>query len=411
MPDIAARATQYTDALQAQDEDALAALLGEQVVLRRWEARGVDRYRGRNRVLDCFKKEWSSWQGAKFSPLSRLASENKTALEYRVQVNKDGRLIEYNRAEFLTFAGDAIDVIESYCPEAIPSGPRGTVITHIDESRMDALLESLRYSFDLREYMSPDTEGIISLRGAYFAGSQPHPGSNLVFGVRWTEEEADALIEKQIDYFRRRELGFCWYVSPLDTPPDLGERLVKQGLVYAGSAATMVRLGLDSTEEIPINPQLQVLTITPDRPDLYDEALSVEAVGFHTPAEQIERMRKNWRERSRKPELINKERNYLARLDEKPVGFAAMQLEGTHAYMNGAATLPEYRGRKIYSTLLRKRLEDAHALGMHLATVDAEPMSRRVVTRYGFKEYGKVLIYAWMPVIDMEVIRKLVPDE
>lgn len=411
MTDIVARAKQYTDALVAQDVDALAALLGEQVILRRWDTRGVDRYRGRNRVLDCWKREWAGWQDAKFSILSQLASDNKAALEYRVQVTKDGRMIEYNRAEFLSFADDAIEVIESYCPEAIPSGPRGTVITEIDESKMDALLESLRYSFDLRLWMSPDTEGIISLRGAHFAGSHSHPGSNLVVGVRWTEQEADAQIEKRIDYFRKRDLGFTWYVTPLDTPADLGERLVKHGLVYAGSASTMVRLGLDPKEEIPANRELEVLTITPDRPDLYDEALGVAQIGFHLPPEEIARIRKGWRDRSSKPELIKKERTYLARLGGKPVGYAAMQLEGGHAYMGGAATLPEYRGRKIYSTLLRKRLEDAHALGLHMATIDSEPMSRRVVTRYGFKEYGKVGIYAWMPVIDMEVIRKLVPDE
>jgi hypothetical protein len=34
-----------------------------------------------------------------------------------------------------------------------------------------------------------------------------------------------------------------------------------------------------------------------------------------------------------------------------------------------------------------------------------------VVERYGFKPHGTTHIYAWMPVMDMEVIRKLVPSE
>lgn len=216
---------------------------------------------------------------------------------------------------------------------------------------------------------------------------------------------------EQISYFRERELGFCWYVSPLDTPADLGERLVKHGLVYARGAATMVRLGIESLQGIPVNPQVEVLTITSDRPDLFNEAVEIGAVGFHFPPEQVERLKQSWRDRRQNPELANKERSYLARLDAKPVGFAAMQLGGGHAYRGGAATLPEFRGRQVYSTLLRKRLEEARSLGMRMATVDAEPMSRRVVTRYGFKEYGKISIYAWMPVIDMEVIRQIVPDE
>jgi hypothetical protein len=35
----------------------------------------------------------------------------------------------------------------------------------------------------------------------------------------------------------------------------------------------------------------------------------------------------------------------------------------------------------------------------------------RVVARYGFKEYARTYVYAWMPVIDLDVIRSLVPDE
>jgi ribosomal protein S18 acetylase RimI-like enzyme len=123
-------------------------------------------------------------------------------------------------------------------------------------------------------------------------------------------------------------------------------------------------------------------------------------------------MRTSWRERTAKPELAKKERTYLARLNGRAVGYAEMHMPGAgHAYLGGAATLPEFRGQRIYSTLLRRRLEDARELGLRMATIDAEPMSRRIVTRYGFKEYGKIAIYAWMPVMDMEVIRNLVPDE
>jgi hypothetical protein len=38
-------------------------------------------------------------------------------------------------------------------------------------------------------------------------------------------------------------------------------------------------------------------------------------------------------------------------------------------------------------------------------------MSRRIVARYGFKEYARQHLYAWMPVIDIDVIRSLVPQD
>ena len=94
-----------------------------------------------------------------------------------------------------------------------------------------------------------------------------------------------------------------------------------------------------------------------------------------------------------------------------PVATARLALRGGIGYLAGAATLPEYRGQKLYSTLLRRRMEDAHARGYHIAAIHAEPMSRRVVSRYDFRAYARYYIYAWMPIIDLAVIKSLVPDE
>lgn len=412
MADILTLAQKYLDALAAHDAAALQTLFDEQIMLRRWGTQGLDRYRGARFVLDVYQAEWAQWQNPQFTALSQTTSDSRAAIEYHVQVVEQGRLVEYNRAEFLHISGDAIAAIDSYCPAPIPSGPRDdTPIVEVDESNIDALLESLRYSFDVREWMPPDAMSRVSVRGGYFSGNQTHPASNFFFNARWGEQDADAMIEQAINFFRQRDAGFCWYVSPLDTPADLGERLAKHGLVLAGTAATMVRIGLDDLENIPTNPNLQLIQVPTDRPDLFDEAVAVGAACFHLPPEQIDRMRQGWLDRAANPALNNRERTYLARLDGKAVGYAALQLQGGHAYLNGGATLPEYRGQKIYSTLLRKRLEDTRDFGLHLATIDAEPMSRRVVTRFGFKEYGKVYIYVWMPVIDMEVIRQIVPDE
>ena len=61
--------------------------------------------------------------------------------------------------------------------------------------------------------------------------------------------------------------------------------------------------------------------------------------------------------------------------------------------------------------MLRRRLEYSHTHGYYLAAVNAEPLSRPILARYGFKEYSRVYIYAWMPVIDMDVIKSLVPQD
>jgi predicted acetyltransferase len=115
-------------------------------------------------------------------------------------------------------------------------------------------------------------------------------------------------------------------------------------------------------------------------------------------------------ERMRNEKFREREINYLGTLSGQPVSFGRLELKSGVAYLGGAATLPHFRGQKAYSTLLRRRLEDARAHGYHIAAINAEPMSRRIVTRYGFKEYARMYIYGWMPVMDVEVIKSLVPQ-
>ncbi len=85
-------------------------------------------------------------------------------------------------------------------------------------------------------------------------------------------------------------------------------------------------------------------------------------------------------------------------------------LEGGIAYLGGSGVLPDYRGQRVYATLLRRRLEEAQQRGYHVAAINAEPLSRPIVEKYGFKEYARSYIYGWMPVIDVDVIKSLVPQ-
>ena len=45
-----------------------------------------------------------------------------------------------------------------------------------------------------------------------------------------------------------------------------------------------------------------------------------------------------------------------------------------------------------------------------MAAINAEPLSRPIVEKYGFKEYARIYIYGWMPMIDVNVIKSLVPQ-
>lgn len=141
------------------------------------------------------------------------------------------------------------------------------------------------------------------------------------------------------------------------------------------------------------------------------EMHQIIARNFNYTPEQTEQRWPAFREYLQNPKTHLTEMQFLARLDGKAVGEAAIQFILGLAYLGGASVLPEYRNRKVYSTLLARRLAEAHRRGYHLATIHAEPMSRRVVARYGFRRYATYLVYAWMPVLDIAVIKSLIPQD
>ena len=281
----------------------------------------------------------------------------------------------------------------------------------LDDDEAGRLLEEQMLSNDMRQFVGSKSAGRLSLRRFQEASGLAHPGSNTVGGVHWMEAEADARIAAMIDEHRQRNIGFMWMVLPHDTPADLGQRLEAQGMVLAGAAAVMVRRGLDDLESIPLNPAVILEPADMSREDHVEAVLRIGAASFNWSPEQIPEWRANLIDHAKDPQTRESEVDYLAYLDGQPAGFGRVILRGGLAYLSGAGTLPELRGRKVYSTLLRRRLEAARERGYHWGTIQAEPMSRRIVVRYGFVERARTQIYAWMPVIDMDVIRSLVPDD
>lgn len=79
--------------------------------------------------------------------------------------------------------------------------------------------------------------------------------------------------------------------------------------------------------------------------------------------------------------------NLVALLDDKPVGTGTLTAVRTVAWLGGAATLPEARGRGAQHALLIDRLHRARRMGCTLAAVTAVPdgVSARNLLRVGFQ--------------------------
>ncbi len=411
MSDVNQLAQDFMAALSSNDPARYEAVLSDEVGLRlnRWDGREV--YRPRTRVVARLMEEWSSWPDPTLETFDVLAHGDRAAIEFRVQATENDRYVEHNRSAFLTIKDDKIHIIDLYCPEPIPSARRQGWIAPaaLTEEEIRCLFESLMNSGDAREWIRPNSNWRGGLRGGQGGSGDAGPGSNFVGGKRWSAEEADQKIEETIAYHRDRNIGFQWWVNAFDTPADLCQRLEQHGMILAGDAAMMARLGLDQLD-IPVNPAVQVEAVDGTDETAIDAMYHITKVCFNWTDEQIAEHRPGLIERLRDPKFREKDAAFLARLDGQPVAYGRLIMECGVAYLGGSGVLPEARGHKVYSTLLRHRLEVAHARGYHLAAIGAEPMSRPIVAKYGFKEYTRTYIYGWMPVIDMAVIKALVPQ-
>jgi hypothetical protein len=78
---------------------------------------------------------------------------------------------------------------------------------------------------------------------------------------------------------------------------------------------------------------------------------------------------------------------YLAYVDEQPAcaGWVYFHPGSQFASLKGGSTLPEYRQRGLYTTVLAVRVQEAIRRGYRFLTIEAGPMSRWIVSSHGFQ--------------------------
>jgi GNAT superfamily N-acetyltransferase/ketosteroid isomerase-like protein len=412
MKDARIVAQQFLAALAANDAAAFEAVLAPETGLRSWRFDGFNACRPRARVIARLMDEWSAWPDPRLETRGILADGERVGIEFRIQATEHGRYVEHNRSAFLTIAGGTVEMIDLYCAEPVPSAHRAgwAAPATISDDEAIRLMEDFPFVRDLGESLASDVNWTNSLLEFFGGQGNVHPGGNFFGGARWSSAEADTKIGELIARHRARNIGFHAFIGPSDTPADLRERVERQGMILAGEQALMVRKGLDNLD-IPINPELVVEPVNVQDDAEIESAMLIVARAFHWPAELIEQRRLSSYERMRRGHESQRELFYLARLQGVPVGTAMLAPAGGVGYLGGAATLPEYRNRRVYTTLLNHRLKVARSRGYQVSAIHAEPMSRRVVAKYGFRALAYYYVYGWMPVVDMNVIKSLVPDE
>jgi GNAT superfamily N-acetyltransferase len=176
--------------------------------------------------------------------------------------------------------------------------------------------------------------------------------------------------------------GSTFYVavSPFAAPPDLGRRLEGRGLEPGWGWMLFER---DARSPLPVETALQVKEV--------GEAGAVEAwarivtAAYALPDGVRSALaaipgRAGWTA-------------WLALEGDEPAAAAATWVDGAHAYLGFAGTLPEHRGKGAQAALFATRIEDARARGCTtLVTETGEQVpdrpsgSYRNILRAGFEE-------------------------
>jgi GNAT superfamily N-acetyltransferase len=215
---------------------------------------------------------------------------------------------------------------------------------------------------------------------------------NCVVFSRLDATGADAAVAGEIAYFASLGHAFEWKLHGHDEPADLGERLLNHGFAAEPPEMIVVR---DLTNEPPRPPAALSIEIhrIRDPAGLSDLVAVQDEVWSDDHAWYGEALARELAADPGQIEIL------LAYAQARAVATSIMRLHrGTQfGSLWGAATLPAFQRRGLYTALVERHVVTALAAGARLLTVDTNDNSRPVLERIGFHPLVGVQGYVWQP--------------
>ena len=216
-------------------------------------------------------------------------------------------------------------------------------------------------------------------------------GDGMVIYSRLNEANADEIIDQQVRHFEFISQGFEWKVYDYDPPPDLKERLAAFGFIVEDAEALLV-LDLEDAPEIlwqPVGHDVQRII---DPAKLTDVQAIEEQVWNDDHSRVIAYLGEALRN------YPNQMSVYLAQIDGQPASAAWIYFPETSQFASlwGGATVSGYRERGLYTALLAVRAQEARDRGVRYLTVDASPMSRPILEKFGFQMIASTYPCKWV---------------
>jgi GNAT superfamily N-acetyltransferase len=204
--------------------------------------------------------------------------------------------------------------------------------------------------------------------------------------------ELDALIARQVRVFAERAEPFEWKTRGHDEPADLPQRLAAAGFVPEGAETVLIAAVAEVAAE-PRPPEGVTLREVSDRRDLRRIEAMEQAIWHEDESRLADRLEA---ERAVAPdELVV----VTAEAGRRVVcaGWVRFETGSDFATLWGGGTLPEWRGRGIYRSMVAYRAQLARERGCRYLEVDASDESRPILERLGFVAVTTTTPFVWSP--------------
>jgi len=225
-----------------------------------------------------------------------------------------------------------------------------------------------------------------------FLGPPERHSSNFVLYSRLTPETSDDVIRKQIAFYGRYGYPFEWKVYDHDAPPDLRERLMAQGFKARERDAIMVLYVHEASPALlhPVEADVRRLT----EPDQIKIMISLLEAVWQTDFTELGELLEEdlWK----RPSYSS---IYMAYVGDEPACAGWIQFVGDSQFASlwGGTTLPQFRGRGLYTAVMAIRVQEAIRRGYSFLTIDASKMSRPIAEKYGFQLLTYAHACMWHP--------------
>jgi hypothetical protein len=183
-----------------------------------------------------------------------------------------------------------------------------------------------------------------------------------------------------VNYFESIGQDFEWKLYDYDQPPDLKERLRSYGFTVEEAEAIMVLDLEDAPHRLwqPVHHDLRKIV----DPEKLSDVVAIEGrvweEDFSSLGEFLEDALRNY------PEQMSV---YVAYSDGQAASAAWIYFpkHSQFASLWGGSTLSGFRKQGLYTALLAVRAQEAQARQVRFLTVDASPMSRPILEKFGFE--------------------------